>query len=81
MVDDVERLKQCYRTINEFIREEHSEEVGYSHSCSASLSISASILACKLFDSGWGNSSGNESEEGKPSRTDLLDLEKGAESI
>jgi hypothetical protein len=55
-----ERLERCYRIANVFIKSEHKREVDYSWRCCAILSISASILACKLFDLDVGHPGGDE---------------------
>jgi len=48
--DDVARLRECYSASFGIIRSNHAESVEYSSQCAAIFSISASILACKLFD-------------------------------
>lgn len=68
-MNDAERLKQCYRIANEFIESEHEVLVNWSHECSATLSVSAAILACKLFDLGEVHPG-----DDKSLRADLLDL-------
>lgn len=67
--DDVRRLKECYSTSFAIIRSNHAESVEYSSQSQAIFSISASILACKLFDTDVGHPGGD-----KPSRAALLDL-------
>lgn len=73
-----ERLKQCYRIANAFVRSEHSSLVSWSQECKAALSISASILACKLFDLDIGHL---EPEEAEPSRADLLDFSRADRDV
>lgn len=71
-----ERLKQCYRIANEFVRSEHPSLVSWSQECRAALSISASILACKLFDLDTGHP-----EEAESSRADLLDFSRADRDV
>lgn len=71
-----ERLKQCYRVANEFVRSEHPSLVTWSQECRAALSVSASILACKLYDLDIGHP-----EEVESSRADLLDFSRADRSV